>query len=64
MAKWLSGSVAGWIAVLLLCAVGAAGCGGGGKRPEAIRVWHWMTDREEAFEELAARYNRTHDIPV
>src|SRR3989338_458097 len=52
------------LVTFLFLTAGLAGCGGGGKRPEAIRVWHWMTDREEAFEELAARYNRTHDIPV
>ncbi|MBI2104271.1 MAG: extracellular solute-binding protein [Candidatus Omnitrophica bacterium] len=39
--------------------VGAAGCG----KPAALaaqplRVWHWMTDREAAFDELAKRYQQ------
>jgi len=25
---------------------------------EAVTVWHWMSDREEAFQELAARYEK------
>ena len=56
--------VACHLSLVTVLALGLAGCGGGGKRPEAIRVWHWMTDREEAFEELATRYNRTHTTPV
>ena len=52
------------LAISLLLTAGLAGCGGGGKRPEAIRVWHWLTGREEAFEELARRYNQTHATPV
>ncbi len=43
-----------------------AGCG---KSPSAtgshpLRVWHWMTDREEAFDELAARYQQATSTPV
>jgi raffinose/stachyose/melibiose transport system substrate-binding protein len=42
----------------MAAALFAGGCGkapaGGGTRP--LRVWHWMTDREEAFNELAKRY--------
>lgn len=42
-----------------LCAVCCVlvGCGGSG-RPgsQPLRVWHWMTDREAAFQELAKRY--------
>ncbi len=48
----------------MLCVCGVVGCGTGSQGPEAIRVWHWMTDREEAFDELAARYNATHPTPV
>jgi len=37
-----------------------AGCGGAktaqNNGPAPIRVWHWMTDREDAFNELAKRY--------
>ena len=50
--------------VLLLAGVivagGPSGCGGcskpAAKGPGPLRVWHWMTDREEAFRELAKRY--------
>ena len=44
--------------VALLLAAAAAGCGGKptAHGPKPLRVWHWMTDREEAFNELAARY--------
>jgi len=35
------------------------GCGRGAERgPDPLRVWHWMTDRIEAFDELAKRYER------
>jgi len=34
-----------------------AGCGKpAAKGPAPLRVWHWMTDREAAFNELAKRY--------
>ncbi|MBI4341066.1 MAG: extracellular solute-binding protein [Candidatus Omnitrophica bacterium] len=37
-----------------------AGCGRSptAKGPAPLRVWHWMTDREEAFTELARRYRQ------
>lgn len=46
---------------IFLCLVlgAAAGCGSGqpsGLKP--LRVWHWMTDREQAFDELAKRYQQ------
>ncbi len=46
----------------LLWAVGLSGCGknesASAVKPSAvtIAVWHWMTDREPAFQELAERY--------
>ena len=41
------------------------GCGQAPKRDvTTIRVWHWMTDREDAFDTLAKRYQETHQIPV
>lgn len=47
-------------------ALGVVGCGkpksGGGARP--LRVWHWMTDREEAFNELATRYQHETGVAV
>ncbi len=45
--------------VFLLAAIPAAGCGNRTAKPnETVRVWHWMTDREEAFLELARRYQQ------
>ena len=43
----------------LLISIATSGCG----KPQAtgskpLRVWHWMTDREEAFNELATRYQQ------
>ena len=46
--------------------IGVAGCGrpSGTTGPQPLRVWHWMTDREEAFQELAKRYQGVSGIPV
>jgi ABC-type glycerol-3-phosphate transport system substrate-binding protein len=35
-----------------------AGCGGAVKDTDSITVWHWMSDREDAFQELAARFEQ------
>lgn len=35
-----------------------AGCAGEAKDPNTITVWHWMSDREDAFAELAARFEK------
>ena len=46
----------GFVSVVALT---AAGCGkpqAAGSKP--LQVWHWMTDREEAFNELAKRYQQ------
>ncbi|MBI3996705.1 MAG: extracellular solute-binding protein [Candidatus Omnitrophica bacterium] len=42
------------------------GCGKSGqaKGPTPLRVWHWMTDREDAFNELAKRYQQQTGTPV
>ena len=54
------------ICVLVLALVAAAGCGKSsapsGSQP--LRVWHWMTDREEAFNELAKRYQQETGLAV
>lgn len=46
--------------ILVLAMAGAAGCasenGTNRKSSDTIVVWHWMTDREDAFIELAQRY--------
>ena len=33
-----------------------AGCSGSSKNEDAVKIWHWMTDRQEAFEKLAKDY--------
>ena len=45
--------------LLVIGLLGFAGCtpgAGSGKGADRIVVWHWMTDRESAFDELAGRY--------
>jgi len=40
---------------------------GGGKKgagPNTITVWHWMTDRDDAFQELAKKYEQQTGIKV
>ena len=51
------------IGVALLCWMFS---GGGGKNAgrDTITVWHWMTDRNDAFEELAKRYKQQTGIEV
>ena len=46
------------IVILLLPLFFLAGCfpGKDAAKREQIVVWHWMTDRQEAFEELAEEY--------
>jgi len=43
-----------------------AGCGGqnAGKASNRISVWHWMTDRQQAFEELSKKYEAKTGIKV
>jgi raffinose/stachyose/melibiose transport system substrate-binding protein len=41
--------------VFLLCLSGCVPRQEAGKRDQIV-IWHWMTDRQEAFEELAKRY--------
>ena len=48
------------------CVLALSGCGKSpaSKGPAPLRVWHWMTDREEAFEELGKRYKQETGIPI
>ncbi len=41
-----------------------AGCGSKASSGKSITVWHWMTDREPAFKELADRYGAKTGIKV
>jgi raffinose/stachyose/melibiose transport system substrate-binding protein len=46
-----------------LCMLALAGCG----KTEASKkvvVWHWMTDRHQAFEQLAAKYKQQTGVEV
>ncbi len=58
------------IGLLLFCLFHLTGCGCGGTKPAGktpavtITVWHWMTDREPAFRELAGRYEQKTGIKV
>ena len=53
------------LTTLLLCAAVLSGpaCA---KPPAAARltIWHWMTDRDEAFQALARRYTQETGLPV
>ena len=40
------------------------GCGPKPKETNTITLWHWMTDRQKAFEELAAKYEQQTGIKV
>lgn len=57
----------GWlfcVSVFLLCIIGFIGCV---KKPEkisGITIWHWMTDRQDAFTELAEIYEREKGIKI
>ena len=48
----------------LLLTLGGCGKPASSKGPAPLRVWHWMTDREAAFQELAQRYQAGTGQPV
>ena len=49
---------------LILCLLVLAGCGQVKKDPNSIVVWHWMTDRQKAFDQLALKYQEQTGIKV
>ncbi|MBF0593451.1 MAG: extracellular solute-binding protein [Candidatus Omnitrophica bacterium] len=49
---------------LLLSFVVMAGCAQPKKADNQIEVWHWMTDRQDAFDALAAKYEAETGIKV
>jgi ABC-type glycerol-3-phosphate transport system substrate-binding protein len=49
------------VSIATIAALGVAGCGSSNRSPSTtVQVWHWMTDREDAFVELAKRYKEEH----
>lgn len=52
------------LSTALLVVIVLTGCGRQDARPQGVRVWHWMTDRDEAFAQLAARYQHETGVPV
>lgn len=49
--------------ILCSCVVAFSGCGK--KQPKnQVVVWHWMTDRDDAFIELANKYKQLYGIDV
>ncbi len=48
----------------LLIAACLSGCAERNKEKDEIVVWHWMTDREAAFEELAERYKNQTGVKI
>jgi ABC-type glycerol-3-phosphate transport system substrate-binding protein len=49
----------------LFLSLAIAGCAAAGKKDsQTITVWHWMSDREPAFEELARRYEKETGVKV
>ncbi len=50
---------------ILSLGIGLAGCTrSGGQDAKRIQIWHWMTDRHEAFQELAEKYKEETGIQV
>jgi len=46
--------------ILLVC----AGCAKTAKDTNTLHIWHWMTDRDEAFSTLAAKYEQETGVKV
>lgn len=49
---------------IALCLFLSFGCSPKKQDLNTITVWHWMTDRQKAFEELAARYEQATGVKV
>jgi len=52
------------ILIVLLCSFLLAGCSKPQEDANTITLWHWMTDRQEAFDVLAARYKQETGVKV
>jgi len=49
---------------ILVCLLAFLGCAQNNSDPNTITVWHWMTDRNDAFQELAKKYEEQTGIKV
>jgi raffinose/stachyose/melibiose transport system substrate-binding protein len=54
----------GIIALLGFLVIGLAGCTAKQSSKTTLAIWHWMTDREQAFQELAKRYEEKTGVKV
>lgn len=52
--------------ILLVSLVGfiLAGCAAGKPKEDKLVIWHWMTDRKDAFAELAQKYTQESGLKV
>jgi len=50
--------------ILLAVTIVFSGCGREKIDADTVTVWHWMSDREEAFQELSNRYQESTGIRV
>jgi len=49
---------------IILCLLFALGCAQKKGDPNTITVWHWMTDRNDAFQVLAQKYEAQTGVKV
>jgi len=49
---------------IILCFLLSLGCARQGGDPNTVTVWHWMTDRNDAFQALAQKYEAQTGIKV
>ena len=52
------GLIAGFLVLIL------AGCAAGKPKEDKLVIWHWMTDRKDAFTELAEKYTEESGLKV
>ncbi len=53
--------------IVFLCATiffGLTGCGQKKAEPNTLVIWHWMTDRHKAFEQLAQKYEQQTGVKI
>ena len=50
--------------LILLCLLLSFGCAKRQKDTNTVTLWHWMTDREEVFQELAKQYESQTGIKI